>query len=219
MNIKPLVQSEFKMRIIKDLGVIYPTSQSKFKIRYAVFECTICKDHIKRGVPSVRQRSQKYCGKCSRIMSPNKRTHAQSQIREYKIWKALKSRCRGNPRYTTKKIKVCDRWVNSFENFIKDMGYRPSIKHSIDRIDNDGNYEPSNCRWATNDIQTSNQGMKINNTSGYTGIYKNNKRWGSSIQIKKEKVYLGSFDTAKEAAVSRNDYIVANCLPHRLNII
>jgi len=79
---------------------------------------------------------------------------------EYRAWQHMKERCynKNNKRYNDyggRGICVCDRWLDSFENFYSDMGARPSVRHSLDRYpNNDGGYEPSNCRWATTQQQS-----------------------------------------------------------------
>lgn len=93
---------------------------------------------------------------CGCIPAENRRhisvTHRMSKTRTYRIWCGMKTRCTNpnNPnyqRYGKRGITICERWMHSFANFLEDMGHCPSNKHSIERKDNDGNYEPDNCYW------------------------------------------------------------------------
>jgi hypothetical protein len=108
----------------------------------------------------------KSCG-CSRLEAKNRLTHGETSrwefTPEYRCWTGMKARC-SNPNksnyrfYGGRGILVSDRWINSYETFLSDMGRMPSPKHTLDRIDPDGNYEPGNVRWATWSEQQRNRG-------------------------------------------------------------
>jgi len=110
-----------------------------------------------------RSKGCKECKKKNYIgEKQNNFKHGKSDSLEYKIWQAMKNRCTNKNvdsyvNYGGRGIKVCERWLNSFENFYADMGPRPGKEYSIDRINNDDNYEPNNCRWATKKEQQNNR--------------------------------------------------------------
>jgi hypothetical protein len=81
---------------------------------------------------------------------------------EYRAWHGMKTRCTNPNRpdwknYGGRGITICERWANSYEAFLADMGRKPSPAYTLDRINNDGNYEPGNCRWTTWDLQSRNK--------------------------------------------------------------
>jgi len=129
----------------------------------------------------------------------------RTELPEYRIYTGMIARC-GNPnssgyyRYGGRGIKVCDRWLEDFKNFYDDMGPRPSPKHSIDRIDNDGNYEPGNCRWATNAEQVANK-SRPKEPSRENPYY-----WSAEDDETVRRMYLRYYPTEQIAAVIGRTY-------------
>lgn len=134
--------------------------------------------------------------------------YAKTRLPEYKIWQHIRRRCHpktGHKHYGKRGITVCDRWSESFENFIEDMGRRPSEKYSIDRIDVNGNYDQSNCRWTTWEVQCRNK--RVFNKLGAPGVYwdKQRSKYRVIMSVNGKSVTVGRYDSVEEAVKARED--------------
>lgn len=104
---------------------------------------------------TLRQGQSKSCGCLMKeLLSKRSKTHGKSKTKQYSIWRSMLRRCYDKSckyysYYGGRGITVCKRWRVSYQNFLDDMGDRPSDGHSIDRVNNNGNYTKKNCRWAT----------------------------------------------------------------------
>lgn len=129
----------------------------------------------------------------------------------YSHWKAMLTRCYSKNSsaykdYGGRGIKVCDRWLESAWNFYEDMGDKPTPKHSIDRIDVNGDYTPENCRWASNLQQSWNKRHKANKY-GYTGVGYDRFRgkYTAALIYNNKSVLKKRFDTIEEAIIARKE--------------
>lgn len=181
------VGKKFKrLTVTRLIAVKNPDYQGSYFIKY---ECKCdCGKTLMAKWNSLNDGNTGSCGCLNRdIISAGRHGHARERGRRTKIyacWQNMTARCRNEnhqsyPHYGGRGIKVCDRWLK-FENFLEDMG-EPRHDTSLDRINNDGNYEPSNCRWVT-------QKEQMNNRRGlrpmtFMGITRNKTQWCSFFGI------------------------------------
>lgn len=143
---------------------------------------------------------------------PTRIMHGLGSTPEYRAWYNMKSRCYtaklpAYKNYGGRGIRVCDEWLHDFPQFLKDVGKRPSPKHSLDRINVNGNYEPSNCRWVTKDIQIRNTRVRPGHKTGHNGVGWDSKwgKWRARIHVDRKYIHLGYFNTMEEALACRKE--------------
>lgn len=182
-----------KIRIILHPGEIYGRltiisfAGLKSKVRMWNCKCT-CGNNVAVSQYNLNDGQTKSCG-ClmrERLSKASTRHGEAKKTKEYKTWAGIKYRCycKTDKRFSDyggRGIIVCDRWLHSFENFLADMGRAPSPKHSIDRKDNNKNYEPNNCRWATNKEQANNKRTNVNIT--YKGETMTISEWCTKLDL------------------------------------
>ena len=169
------------------LTVLSFSHKNKLNVRFWKCQCICGKIVITRSTCLLRGRTQSCgCLRYERVRESHSVPYS-TNTPEYQVWLSMKERC-NNPKsrsyksYGARGITVCDRWRYSFENFLEDVGKRPSDRHSIDRIDNNGDYEPANCRWATTKEQSNNKRQTVFIT--YKGTTKPRSIWAEELNIK-----------------------------------
>lgn len=193
-----------------DLG-LQPYGKNQKNLKTVLAECLNCSSGVKSyRLNSLKTEEAKSCG-CLKIQSLIKRStkHGKSKTATHRIWKNMRQRCcnPNNPayqRYGGRGITICERWAESFENFLEDMGERPS-GFELDRIDNNQGYYPENCRWVDLSAQAFNKRKPINNKSGKTGVCWRNdaQKWAVQIIKNNKKQHLGLFENLEDAIQTR----------------
>lgn len=152
----------------KKYGRLTALGEAKQRKQYRMMLCQCdCGNVVTCRRSHLRSGATKSCGCLLNDKNRERQTHGEAANKspEWRTWVGMRKRCltetdKAYRHYGGRGINICARW-SAFENFLADMGRKPSPDHSIDRIDNDGNYEPGNCRWATRLEQSRNKRTTI----------------------------------------------------------
>ena len=210
------------MILIKDLGML-ETPNGKKKVRFGIYECPICRKFLKFRTANVINKSSTKCKRCAITIRNTK--HGMTGTRVHGVWLGMLARCEhkyhsGYGNYGGRGITVCNEWhdFEVFHAWVLENKQTPNT--TLDRIDNDLGYNPENCRFATSVEQANNKKLLSSlNTSGYRGVSwsKSNKNWMVRVFNKGKRVLVGSFKSALEAAIARDNYIDEHNLPAQKN--
>lgn len=173
----------------------------------------------------IKTKNKIYC--CQKCYFDYRKNNQHSYKNLYRRYLDMKSRCykKSNCNYKyygARGIKVCNEWLGengykNFENWSFENGYKKEL--SLDKINNDGDYSPNNCRWTTKRIQNINKKPSTSNTSGFVGIKMHSSKIGyyGTIKINNKDYYTGYSKDIIIAAIMRNNYIMDNHLDNELN--
>lgn len=192
---KPFVdKSGIKYEMLTVIEYVGFLEKDKCKEKKIYWRCA-CDCGGETLIPGCKIGRQKSCGclKKPRLIKDKKQYFIPdgykrlADVPEYSTWTSIKARCYRKTHvkfnsYGGRGIKVCDRWLSSFESFFNDMGSKPTASHSIDRIDVNGNYTPGNCRWATISEQANNKRQTVWIT--YNGLKCSMKEFSNKVGCK-----------------------------------
>lgn len=210
--------------------VIDDSSKSRKNGRFVIVQCSCEKKTIKNvSLSSLKSGGSQSCGciKEEYSIGDRSRTHGLTKHPIYDLFNKIINRCYNKEfirfgDWGGRGIYVCDEWRDDFQAFYDwciNNGWKAKLQ--IDRINNDGPYSPGNCRFVNNQENTFNQRLiKTNNTSGYRGVSYQNQTgyYGAYVRFNGKSVfYEGKFNSPKDAALSRDKFIIREGLPHKLN--
>lgn len=137
---------------------------------------------------------------------------ARIHLPEYSVWRGMKQRCfntrsKAYGNYGGRGITICERWL-TFENFLEDMGRRPSADHEIDRKNNNGNYEPGNCHWIPGKFQARN--TRKNPIVEYLSVRMPISDWADFFGLPPKKLYQQISRVGSNTAITRN--VIEKCV-------
>ncbi|MNF50952.1 hypothetical protein D3C85_173240 [compost metagenome] len=172
-----------------------------------------CGNEISVYASNLRRRPNMSCG-CKRSEKLSKTKATKNNASKHPLWGSYNQmirRCtvekdKAYRNYGARGITVCERWLESFWNFVEDMGERPKGT-SLERKDNSLGYSPDNCMWETKSRQQFNRRMDPNNTTGRTGVYwrKDRETWSVQIDVEGETIRLGCYKDFNQACKVREE--------------